>query len=279
MQVVSLILSDIIGDPIDLIASGPTVKNSDDYHLPISIVEKYKIKDLIPSSVLQLLERNPTENVEEQGFKDVDNFIIGNNTVALNAAAGKATELQYNTIIMTNKLCGLATNVAKNIIQLIDAAFLDDCETVFNMCNELNIEKEKGGLLLDKIKILEDNAGLCMLFGGETTVEIKGTGVGGRNQELALTASLELYNRKLKKKFVLLSAGTDGIDGPTDAAGAIATPFIVDTANKEGINAEKLLHNNDSYGFYNSVSNGSWHVKIGHTGTNVMDVIIVLVKK
>lgn len=276
---VSLILSDIIGDPIDLIASGPTVQNCDDPKLALSIIEKYNIKNIIPQHAVQLLENNLTDDDSKESFDFVTNFVIGNNSVALKAAAERAAELQYQPIILTNKLCGLAADVAEKIVQLVGSVLSKDSYSVIETCKELNIEKEKGVTLLNKVKNLQTNTGLCLLLGGETTVEIKGDGKGGRNQELALAAALELHKRKLKSDIVLLSAGTDGIDGPTDAAGAIATASVVDMANKQGLDAQSFLDNNDSYVFYDSVCSGSWHVKIGHTGTNVMDVIIVLIKQ
>lgn len=276
-QVISLILSDIIGDPIGLIASGPTVKNSDDPSLPISILEKYKVKDILPISAVKLLESISKENdLKDEKLDFVSNFIIGNNMMALNAAASKASELGYTPFIMTNKLCGLANYVGKRIVHLVDASFLQEVDKVMHICEELNIDKESGTAVLEEIKNLKSGKYLCLLFGGETTVEVKGKGIGGRNQELALAASMEL--RKKASSIVILSAGTDGIDGPTDAAGAIATPFIVDISKKEGIDAGTFLYDNNSYTFYDSLQNGSWHVKIGHTGTNVMDIIIVLIK-
>lgn len=196
--------------------------------------------------------------------------------MALTAAASKAEELGYIPLIMTNKLCGLANYVGKRIVQLVDASLLQEVDKVINICEELNVDKQRGTAVLEEIKKLKSGKYLCLLFGGETTVEVKGKGIGGRNQELALAASIELC--KKKSNIVVLSAGTDGIDGPTDAAGAIATPFIADISKKKGIDAESFLYDNNSYTFYDSLQNGLWHVKIGHTGTNVMDIIIVLIK-
>lgn len=231
----------------------------------------------MPVSAVKLLENISTENdLKDEKLDFVSNFIIGNNMMALNAAASKASELGYVPLIMTNKLCGIANYVGKRIVQLVDASLLQEVDKVIHICEELNIDKQKGTALLEEIKNLKLGKYLCLLFGGETTVEVKGKGIGGRNQELALAVSIELC--KNKSNVVVLSAGTDGIDGPTDAAGAIATPFIVDISKKKGIDAESFLYDNNSYTFYDSLQNGLWHVKIGHTGTNVMDIIIVLIK-
>lgn len=252
------------------------MKNTDDPLLPMSIVKKYNIKDALPVSAVKLLERISEENdFKNENFDFVSNFIIGNNTMALNAASKKAAELGYATLIMTNKLCGLANHIGKRIVHLVYASLSQQAHEVIKICDELNIEKEKGIALLEETKKLSTEKCLCLLFGGETTVEVKGTGIGGRNQELALAGSIELYEKK--SNIVILSAGTDGIDGPTDAAGAIATPFIIDRAKQAGMDAESFLNDNNSYKFYQSLQNGLWHVKIGHTGTNVMDVIIVLI--
>lgn len=250
------------------------MKNTDDPTLPLSILQKYKVKDILPKSAVKLIEVTPPENrMMADNFDFVNNYVIGNNTMALNAAAEKATVLGYKSIIMTSKLNGIASKVGVKIVQLVDASLLQDGDEVIHICEELNIEKEKGSMLLEATK---STKGICLLFGGETTVEVKGKGIGGRNQELALAGSLKLCKRN--SNVVMLSAGTDGIDGPTDAAGAIATRFLVEIAKKEGMDVEDFLNDNDSYNFYNKLHNGTWHVKIGHTGTNVMDIIVVLIK-
>lgn len=281
LQIISLILSDIIGDPLSLIASGPTIENTDDPLLPMAIIEKYNIKNTLPLNAVKLLEDSEKqEKSQDENFDFVNNFIIGNNTIALKAAENIASEFQYDVIIMTSKLCGIASNVGCKIVKLVDAALQQNDNEAIKISEDLKIENEKVKDFLKHAKQLEEKCkGLCLLFGGETTVEVIGKGIGGRNQELALASAVELSNKKLKYDVVLLSAGTDGIDGPTDAAGAIATPFIVDAAQHEGKNAVSYLVDNNSYNFYHSLNNGLWHVKIGHTGTNVMDIILVLIKR
>ncbi|XP_035223503.1 glycerate kinase-like [Stegodyphus dumicola] len=277
--VVSLILSDIIGDPLDFIASAPTVKNTDDPTLPMNIIVKYNLTNDLPPSAIQLLQQIPDEVKlgSTKCFDHVNNYIIGNNMIALKAAFLEAEEMQYTPFIITNSLQGTARTIGEKLIICMEAALQQNTDTVFKICNEIELQPE---LVLDATAQLKNSKkGICLLFGGETTVKVHGKGVGGRNQELALAAALQLYYKQFKYRITLLSAGTDGIDGPTPAAGAIATKDVIATANKEETDAIQFLNENNSYTFFSQVGKGQWLIKSGHTGTNVMDIIIILISR
>lgn len=263
-----------------MIASGPTVQNTDDPKLPLSIIDKYNLRDQVPKSALQLLQNIPKEPTSQSKscFSHVHNFIIGNNQTALDAAAQRATIFNFHPIIITKELQGTANCVGKILISTVAAGLQQNMEVFNQNCDKLHLQPDSKNKLLDGLKDVQNQERkLCLLFGGETTVEVTGTGIGGRNQELALAAAIELHVKKPTKYIVLLSAGTDGIDGPTPAAGAIATASLVDSAKDEGLDPASFLKNNDSYTFYSQVNNGKWLVQTGHTGTNVMDIIIILI--
>ncbi|PRD26203.1 UNVERIFIED_CONTAM: glyctk [Trichonephila clavipes] len=275
-EVISLVLSDIIGDPLGMIASGPTVQNTDNPSLAMSIIEKYKLHNQLPESVIQILTNTSVEN-QNESFSHVSNFIIGNNKTALNAAAKIAEDLDYDSFILTNKLTGIASNTGRNLILLITAALQNKFEFFNDIYEQLDLHSHLKETLFNYLNNFQNqNKKLCLLLGGETTVTVYGSGVGGRNQELALAAALELHKNKPDNNITLLSAGTDGIDGPTCAAGAIATISEIEEAKSKGLDPSAFLNNNDSYTFFSQL-NEQWLVKTGHTGTNVMDVIIILI--
>ncbi|CAL1267582.1 unnamed protein product [Larinioides sclopetarius] len=275
-KVISLILSDIIGDPIGMIASGPTVLNSDNLSYPLSIIEKYNLTHELPKAAIQILTEAANESEMDDSFSNVSNFILGNNETALQAAAEKANDLKYQSIILTNKLRGIASIIGRKLISLIIAAVNKKC--LDENIKELELSSHIKETMLEATSQLQSNGKkICLLFGGETTVEVKGSGLGGRNQELSLSAALELYTQKPQNDIILLSAGTDGIDGPTCAAGAIASITLIEEAKRKGLNPSSYLLNNDSYTFYSEVNNEWWLVKTGHTGTNVMDIVIILI--
>ncbi|GBM94473.1 Glycerate kinase [Araneus ventricosus] len=275
-KVISLILSDIIGDPIGMIASGPTVQNSDNLSYPLSIIEKYNITHELPKTAIQILTEAANQSEINESFSNVSNFILGNNETALQAAAEKAKDLEYQSIILTNRLRGIASIIGTKLISLVTAAVNKKC--LDEIIKELELPSHIKETLLETTSQLQSHGKkVCLLFGGETTVEVKGDGLGGRNQELSLSAALELYTQKPQNNIMLLSAGTDGIDGPTCAAGAIASISLIEEAKRKGLNPSSYLLNNDSYTFYSQVNDGWWLVKTGHTGTNVMDIAIILI--
>jgi len=249
-EVVTLILSDVVGDPLDVIASGPTVPDPTTYSNAIDVLDKYGLLEKTPLPVIEHLERGAGGEIPETPkpgdplFSKVQNCIIGNNREALKGAKKRAEELGYNTLILSSSIEGEARDVAK-----IHAS----------------IAKE----------IIENNDPVskpaCLLSGGETTVTVRGTGKGGRNQEFVLSFAIEIDGAE---SVSVLSAGTDGIDGPTNAAGAFANGGTCQKARVLGIDAHHYLNNNDSYSFFKTLDD---LVITGPTNTNVMDLSIILV--
>ena len=256
-QLVTLILSDVIGDPLDVIASGPTAPDGSTFDDVFEVIEKYGLQRALPTSVMAHLQRGRDGLVQETlkrsapCFDSTQNVIIGSNHLALEAAKRCATQLGYSTRIVSDALQGEARKVAHGFAQ-----------TAHNELAEMKAGERR-----------------CLLYGGETTVTVRGNGTGGRNQELALAFAIEIEELR---GVSLLSAGTDGSDGPTDAAGGMVDGYTVAQAKSQGINVRSLLDNNDSYTFFqrhDAATNGHIHFKTGPTGTNVMDVQIVLLEK
>jgi len=245
-----LILSDVVGDSLDAIASGPTVPDSSSFADCLNVVEKYQLWEKIPPRVRGYLEDGAKGAVEETPkagdpiFQNVRNVIVGNNRMALEAARLKAEALGYHTLLLSSCMEGEAKVVAG-----VHSA----------------IAKEI---------IATDNPvarPACVLSGGETTVTLHGTGVGGRNQELALAAAAGIEGAE---GVVVLSGGTDGTDGPTDAAGAIVDGATLQRGRDQGLDAADFLRRNDSHTFLRATSD---LLVTGPTFTNVMDLHVVLV--
>ncbi len=247
---ISLILSDVIGDNLDSIASGPTVPDMTTFRDCLNILEKHKIHGEIPQAILEYVEKGfrgefeETPKPDDPIFARTQNVIIGSNEQALRAAKGKGDELGYNTLILSSFIEGETTEVAK-----VHAAIAKEI---------LRSENPVG-------------RPACVVSGGETTVKIRGTGLGGRNQEFALAAAISIDGLE---EVVILSAGTDGTDGPTDAAGAIADGSTIRRSEKLGMIAEKYLRDNNSYNFFKPLED---LIITGPTNTNVMDLRIIMV--
>jgi hydroxypyruvate reductase/glycerate 2-kinase len=248
-KVISLILSDVIGDPLDVIASGPTSPDETTYGDAIHVIEKYGLRDNIPDHILHILMKGSEGNVPETPkrgypvFERVENIIIGSNKIATGAAAKKAMELRFDTTILTSELQGEAREVAKWLA---------------GKAMEIREQRAEGRKI-------------CLISGGETTVTVNGSGIGGRNMELALAFAIEIAGTD---GITLLSAGTDGTDGPTDAAGAIVNGQTIKKAKTKSLDPLVYLEHNDSYVFFKNT--GELFVT-GSTGTNVMDIQIVLI--
>ena len=248
----ALILSDVIGDPLDAIASGPTVADPTTYEDCARILNKYQLWEKIPPSVAghirDGLEGKKEETLKEgdPAFQKVYNLVVGNNFLAIKAARKAAQDLGYRPVILSSLVEGETREVAK-----VHAA----------------IAKE---VLLSGNPILPP---ACILSGGETTVTLKGKGKGGRNQEFALAAALEIAGWE---EILVMSAGTDGTDGPTDAAGAFVDGKTVSRGKTMGLDLWSFLEENDSYSFFQKLGD---LLITGPTGTNVMDLRIMLVRK
>ena len=249
-RVVSLVLSDVVGDPLEVIASGPTVPDPTTFEDCILIARKYGIWEELPSSVRMRFEMGAkgilpeTPKPGDPAFSSCKNTIVGNNRTALEAARREAEVRGYKALLLTSFLQGEAREVGRALASVVK-------------------EVRKSG------EPVEPPA--CLLCGGETTVTVRGKGKGGRNQELALAMVGELAGLE---GVLVLSAGTDGTDGPTDAAGAFVDGGTLKRARKLGLEPEDYLRENDSYNFFRAL--GDLFVT-GPTGTNVMDLQIALI--
>jgi glycerate-2-kinase len=232
--IVSLLLSDVIGDPIDVIGSGPTAPDGSTFNDARAALEKYQLTRRVPAAVLRHLESGSDETPKPSNhiFKNVQNVVTAANRQTLAAAAAKAKSLAYRPLVLSSCIQGEAKEVAR-----VHAAILRDSP-----------------------------ANSCILSGGETTVTVKGRGRGGRNQEFALALAIDIAGIP---NLAALCAGTDGTDGPTDAAGAFVNGQTVTNISE----ARKYLTDNNSYNFFKPLNA---LVKTGPTGTNVMDINILL---
>ncbi|XP_066520963.1 glycerate kinase [Hoplias malabaricus] len=289
-QVVALILSDIIGDPLDLIASGPTVWSKVQPAEVWAILERYDLATSLPSSVKEVLNKIGVHSEAEpkeppQDFGDcVLNSVIGSNTIALECAGRKARELGLRPVVLSPGVCGDVRSVARLYGLLSRYACSPGKDSLSELDEQILQLGPKVGVetwdLCRTMKILGDGreegwGATCLLAGGEPTVHLKGKGSGGRNQELALRVALELSGGD-KIPAVFLSGGTDGQDGPTEAAGAVTDAELEADAKNQGLDIDGFLRNNDSFTFFSHLSEGRRLLLPGLTGTNVMDVHIML---
>jgi hydroxypyruvate reductase len=250
----TLILSDVVGDRLESIASGLTAPDPMSFADAMAILEKYAILNRVPEPVRRLIEAGAAGKVRDTpkpgdpSFKRLQNVLIGTNAHALEAARRKAVELGYRTVSLTSQMVGESREVAKAL-----AAVAKDVV--------------RADLLAAKPA--------CILVGGETTVTIRGKGKGGRNQEMSLAFLQEMEeNPEAFEGVSFLSAGTDGNDGPTDAAGAFASLAVLEKAHKAGLSIRRHLEDNDSYSFFDAL--GALF-RTGPTNTNVCDLQVLTV--
>jgi hydroxypyruvate reductase len=235
-QLLTLILSDVIGDPLDVIASGPTVPDSTSLADAQAVLGRYGVDE--PAGLQE------TCKTGDPVFERVQNVIVGSHRLAALAALEKARGLGFESLLLGTYVEGEAREVAK-----VAAAF----------AKAMRVDGDP----------LRPPA--CLVWGGETTVTIRGEGKGGRNQEVALAAALALDGCP---KVLVMALATDGTDGPTDAGGAIATGETITRAREKGLDAWALLEANDSYHFFEALGD---LIMTGPTGTNVNDLLFVLV--
>ncbi len=236
-RMVAVIISDIIGNPVDLISSGPTAEDSSTFQDAMKVLDKYGIKN---EEVRNVIEKGIKGEIEEtpSKLKNVENFVIGDINMACRFAVEMAMERGYNARIVSTAISG---------------------------------EAREMGLNLARYAIFHPRGNIVFIGGGETTVTVGGNGRGGRNQEMVL-GSLEEIDGEV---VVFLSCGTDGIDGNSPAAGAIADGESYSKARKMGIDINAYMNNNDSYGFFERMGDA---IFTGYTGTNVMDIQIIIKK-
>jgi glycerate 2-kinase len=249
-KVLSLIVSDVIGDPLDTIASGPTAPDSTTFQMAVDVLKRYNVWTNTSPTIRKRLEDglagdiDETPKKEDPIFRNVFNFVIANNLIAADSAYSKACELGYNSMILSTFIEGEARQVG--------VVFAGLAKGVINQSTPM--EKP-----------------CALILGGETTVTVRGNGKGGRNQELALGA----VNKISDLRCVVLTFGTDGVDGSSDAAGAIVDGCTKRRADERGLSTLDYLENNDSHGFFSSLGDS---IMTGPTGTNVNDLTLILVR-
>ncbi len=250
-RVVSLILSDVVGDSLDAIASGPLVPDNSTFGDCLEILGKFGIVEQVTPSVRHRIEQGAAGKIPETPkqadpiFMHKDNFIVGSNAQACTAAAREARRLGYRTLVLTTRLEGDTREAA--------ALHMDVAEEIAYHGRPLRRPA-------------------CILSGGETTVKVAGSGKGGRNQEFVLSCVTRLA--RIPAPAIVASIGTDGTDGPTDAAGAIADNTSLSRSIRFGARyLEESLKNNDSYDYFKRLGD---LVVTGPTRTNVMDLHLIL---
>ncbi len=245
---IALILSDVVGNPLDFIASGPTVPDTTTFQDAWNLLSKYRLQDAIPQAVRAQLERGLNQEIPDtpkEGdpiFARTASVLVGSNEIAARAALDAATNLGYNSLLVTTWVEGEAREVAKVMAGVAK------------------------GLIRHHSPV---SPPACLIFGGETTVTVRGEGKGGRNQEMALAAALALDGWE---KVAVMAVGTDGTDGPTDAAGGIADGTVHARARALDLDPFVYLDHNDSYHFLQQTEA---LLVTGPTNTNVNDLIFV----
>ncbi len=247
-MVICLILSDVIGDPMDVIASGPTAPDESTFADAMDVIKRYNLSSKVAPAILKIINEGvqgkqpETLKKDDPAVNQINNFIIGNNKLALQAAKSMAEKLGFYTQIETSTLSGNVEEIAPLIV-----------ESALNCRNDHKDRKT------------------CLLYGGEPTVKISGNGLGGRNQHLALLCVKHLQNQA---GITILSGGTDGTDGPTDAAGAIVDSETFNNGQRLNLDIDEYFQNCDSFHFFQKEGG---LIITGPTQTNVMDIIIVLI--
>lgn len=249
-RVAALLLSDVIGDPIDVIGSGPTAPDASTFGEALGTLDRFGLRQRAPASVRERLERGARGEIAETPkpddpiFERVANAVIGNNQLVVDAAASRAAVLGLAPHVLTRSLHGEARDVARELVAL-----------------GREISAGRGPVAPPA----------CLIAGGETTVTVRGEGIGGRCQEFALAATLELEG---VAGLVVLAAGTDGSDGPTDAAGAIADGDSAARARHQGLDPRAHLDRNDSNPVFAALGD---LVVTGPTNTNLLDLYLVVI--
>lgn len=249
--VLTLALSDVIGDDLDVIGSGPTAPDASTFFTADAILRKYAIRDEVPEAVRTRIDRGlrgaaaDTPKPGDPLFGRVRNLVVGSNRLAVDAAAVRARELGFRTLVLSTFIEGETREIAR-----MHAAIARQIRATGQPVKPP----------------------ACIISGGETTVTLRGRGIGGRNQEFALAAAIDVAGLS---DVLIFSGGTDGSDGPTDAAGALANGETLFRAASAGLDPRRHLTENDAYPFFDRLGD---LVKTGPTNTNVMDVRLILVR-
>lgn len=268
-RILSLILSDVVGNPLDVIASGPTVLGTTSKAEALEVVERYQLRGLIPESVLEYLTEDRGRRTEEKNLaqrpsvyrrqssvpRQIENRLIASNRLAAEAAVVEAQALGFNATLIADDWQGEAREVGKRLAEITLTP------------GPSPVSRERGALSRAKGGVRAS----CFILGGESTVTVRGAGKGGRNQEVALAAALMITGWP---NIVIATFATDGIDGPTEAAGAVVTGETIARAQALGLDPKKFLNENDSYTFFSTLGDLTL---TGPTGTNVNDLMFGLV--
>ncbi|MCS6802257.1 MAG: DUF4147 domain-containing protein [Chloroflexota bacterium] len=246
---IGLVISDVIGSPLDVIASGPTVPDQSTWQEAAEVVARYRLEEALPPRVVDRIRRGaagqgaPPLTAADPAFAKARTAVIADNRLAAQAACRAAKEAGFATLLLTTSLEGEASAAGRVLASVLREA------------------RASGAPLPPPC---------CLVAGGETTVTVRGTGRGGRNQELALGAALGLAGIP---GVLLASIGTDGRDGPTDVAGAWVDGETAARAAAQGVDAAAALASNDSYAFFAAVGG---HIRLGATRTNVNDLVFLI---
>ncbi len=249
-DIISLMVSDVVGSPLDVIASGPTVADTSTFADAWGVVEKYGLTGQLPASILKHFEAGMAGQIPDtpkQGdpiFDKTVNVVVTSNEIAAGAAIEQASKEGLNTLLLSTWVEGEAREIA-------------------HFATAIAKEIEYSGNPVP--------APACIVAGGETTVSVRGQGVGGRNQEMALAAAIQMAGLK---RSLIMTLATDGSDGPNDAAGGIVDGFTVEKATRAGLDPDSFLANNDSYNFFKQIDD---QLITGPTNTNVNDLLFILV--
>ena len=248
-KILGVVLSDVVGDPLETIASGPTSPDTTTYEDAVEVLRGYGLWERTPRAIIERLNQGRRGEVDETPkpgdpiFDNVQNVIVGSNTTALRAAAAKAEDLGYHSTIVTSALTSEASEAGRYLAGFVGEALSSD-------------DTRRGST--------------AAIFGGETVVNVTGSGAGGRNQEVALGAVQGMAGTEA----LIATLATDGVDGPTEAAGALVDGETLRRSSRLGLDASEHLRENDSYGFFSVLGDA---LVTGPTGTNVNDISLALI--
>ncbi|XP_011190111.1 glycerate kinase [Zeugodacus cucurbitae] len=281
--VISFVISDVVGDPVDIIASGPTCTVITKRTTAKEVLEKYELFADLPKHIRQLVEATEAKETFQSAHNN-SVYVVGVNRVATAQAVQEALKCGYNPFIASTTIEGEVQQLVSKYNDFLQSICdfregklaENDLKSRFPFDTRIFQHFLKTLLMCERTK-----KPLLLILAGEPTVKVTGSGLGGRNQELALRMSLIAHENADFNNVIFLSAGTDGIDGPTPAAGAIGcdlviSDFLANNSHKLS-DVQAFLQHSDSYNFYKNLNAGEYHVLTGHTGTNVMDLQLLLI--
>ncbi|CDW52533.1 DUF4147 and MOFRL domain containing protein [Trichuris trichiura] len=286
-KIVALIISDVMSNDLQFVASGPTVPCTSTPADAVGVLERYFNEKDVPKNVWSLLADPTLPKKLPANPSRVSNVLIGDNTMALRSACEEAVRIGFRSFVLGRTLSGEASTVGKQFSSLLHDLLSEGIASISLLRQSYPslLGDCSNETLRDVLETLKAKRSTCLLWGGETTVNVHGKGRGGRNQELVLSFIEETLRRKRKGEllpewtnggssyFTFSSLATDGQDGPTDAAGALFHSSQLSKLSYDEVNA--YLSDNDSYHYFKSHFNGSCLVKVGLTETNVMDLVLL----